>query len=235
MKTGQKKQDVQTPLVLPDNFEKKLSEIIDPQQSIDYQIIDGIYLPIRVLPLGMENKFHRITACLDYETNSNYEWVISRGCGEIIHFYEPSLPLDWIEKHSSKEEMESYFNAHLDKLEYNDDITLVVHKVIQQIKWHPLDEKREKERKKYSASDVFHIPLFLLNVSEAYNVFDFSNRITRGFLEIMKLNNMISNDRFHFTPKEEGKSSDTEQPRNDSLENYLADMDKQGVDLRNLF
>lgn len=217
-------------ITVPPEFKKFLIEVVDPAQSTDYFELGGAVFPVQVLSLGLEKKFLRLAT----SAGDDEELVITRTVGELCHFYYPELRLDWPVHHANIDTMSDFYGKHLDKLTYNDEVIKVVDQVIDRIDWKPMDEKKKMEIDFYMPSHIFSPIFTYLNITEQ-SVIDLFKTVTRGMLEIIKLNNMLQNDRYRFSdPKfqENLVTNLTSQrmTKTDNLSEYLDGLMSQGFD-----
>jgi hypothetical protein len=182
---------------LPANFEGILAEVVDPDLSIDYLPLGSRYFPVRVPRIGLEKRLLSISRALD----ENYEELVVRSADEICFEYQRDHSLGWAADNSTLEQMADFYVAHLEKCTYNDEIIRVVKVIIELIEWKP--RKKREDAAKYIAASPFTEQFLHIHLSEHIDPLAINKRLTRGFLEIVKLNNMINNDRMQ---REEGES-----------------------------
>lgn len=235
--TAKKGKPEQEKITLPENFYLHLTEVIDPSQSIDYQHIGSLLFPIQVLPCSLESKILRLASTLD-NTGSNFDTVVIRSVGEICQFYRKELDLGWPERNGTQEEIDLFYHAHLDRLSYNDTVKEVVQQIIDAIKWKPLDKDKEKEYKRYEVAAPLQGAMSLHNLVEHQSATDVSRQFTTGMIELIKLSNMINNDKMkRVDPKKESESDPVGEKMSSakSMEEYMAGMAEQGINLSDFF
>ena len=216
---------------LPPNFRQSLVEVISPSQSTDVYELGDLLFPITVLCIGPEKKLLRLgRAC-----ESNYDRMLSLSVGELCRLYEPSLNLNWAAKNASKEQLEEFYLKHLEKLAFNDDVISVVNQVIECIDWKPLDEKRKAEIRAYLPAHIFSPVTFYLNVIENSSINEIFTTMTRGLLEIVKLSNMIANDRMKFHDSEYRAKAPDKMATADTFEKFTTGLNEQGFNLKDIF
>lgn len=217
---------------LPKDFVRILMEVIDPRQSLDYfDCNEGISFPVQVLPISVERLIVNIG-----KLSEDKELATVRACGELVHFYYPQFTRDWAANHLSIPETELFYQFHLHKQEYNDQIIDVVRQVEDRIKWAPLDEEDKKESEKYRDAWVFNVAYGFVNfASENYLTHDFVGKTTRGLAELIRLSNLVSSDRFRSKIKPSQKREANPMEGVETLEDYMSGLQAQGVDLKKLF
>ena len=222
-------------LVLPPNFKKMLVECVDPTQSTDYLRLGGKTFLVQVLPVGVEKKITRLSK-IDLDNPDGYDIMLTRSVGEIVSFLEGSNQLDWPEQNGTRDELESFLLAFTEKIQYNDEIIKVVRQVQGLINWKPLDDKAQDDSARYITSHVFLPAMVYLNISEKFTPEYVFTKMTRGYIEIVKLNNMISNDRMKFTDKkqEAEEATSREMAGAKTADEYFASLGKQGFSVTDL-
>lgn len=217
-------------LNLPDNFKKILLEVISPSQSTDYMTLGDICFPIQVLPIGAEKKFLRLTKTYESEK----ERLISLATGELCRYYQPELRINWAAENANEDDLYIYYTSHLKKMSYNDDVIDVVSQVIDAIEWKPIDEEKNEQFQVYLPAFIFSPVVQYLNMIEGKDIHDVFEKYTRGLLEIVKLNNMIVNDRTR--PKEtvKKKSVGDQMSKAQTADEYLSGLMGQGFDISSI-
>lgn len=219
-------------LILPPNFKQMIVECLDPLQSCEYAELGGKTFLVQVLPVGIEKKIIRLGLGLQQD----YEMTIIRCTGEIVTYLEKTNSYDWPVNNCRLEDMEAFYLSFMERLQFNDYVVDVVQKIIRMIDWKPTDDRSKEDSNKYYQSRVFLPVTLYLNLTEKMTHYDILRNVTRGMLEIMKLNNMISNDRMKFVDKqkEEADSIGKEMSSAKTADEFMAGLAKQGFSLGNL-
>lgn len=216
-------------LELPENFKAKLIEVVDPTQSLDY-FESEITFPVQVLPISLERKLVRLGKQEDKESS------VIQACGELAHFYYPFLTLDWASRNLSLDDAQIFFERHLEKQVYNDEIISVVHQVILQIEWHPSDPDDKDQWEKYAISTIFSDTYAYTTISHEHLLpVEFHTKLTRGCSEVMRLNQMITSDRFKSKAPSDKPKPNKKIDKPGSVAEYMEGMAEQGVDIGSLF
>lgn len=219
-------------LILPTNFRQMLIECIDPYQSCDYLQLGGVTFPVQLLCIGPEKKIIRLSE--KYKTQ--YEKKLELSVSEICRLYDPSLGMDWLAKNATLEDIESFYLAHFERLSFNDEISELVNKVISLIDWKPIDDRSREEARRYFPAYPF-LPCFTYNnIIEGTTAYEVFRTITRGHLEIMKLNNIINSDRMKIVDKEKQKQTDMSNRMNNvkTADEFMAGLSEQGFSIKDM-
>lgn len=213
-----------------------LIEVVDPFQSMDYHRMGKRTFPVRVLPIGREKKLLRLNRLDQKEAEPLVPILVS----ELCTYYDPTLPMDWALDNLEEQEIIQFYLLHLEKMQYNDEVVKVVEQIRSKIDWTPIEEEARSESEKYLPAYIFHPVLLYLNVIEKPAITYLFRDITRGMLEIIKLDNSISNDRMRtssmkirsgVTPKEDKVSREMNEASGQSFDRFMAGLAEQGVDL----
>ena len=219
-------------ILLPSDFKTILIECLDPSQSTDYFDLGSRIFPVQVLPIGLEKKIIRLAN--RYRTDDEYDRLLVLATSELCHFYDNSVNYGWTSEIAKREELENFYLKHLEKLSYNEDVISVVDQVIEQIDWKPNDDRKLDEMRRYLPAHIFLPVLSYIQSIDGMNIIDVWSKITRGLLAIVRLGNMITNDKMKQDERQRAYSSGINQQMNDAktAEDYLTGLASQGFDMK---